>query len=316
MKRKINCTNANRISIVEFLKKNNIEPQKIAGNDFWFNSPLRSENQPSFKVNQVLNVWYDHGLGEGGTLVDLGTQMFNCSVKEFLSRIQNEHFSFQPPSPKETSIRPRGANCSVELIKVQELQNQNLKNYIKSRRISLQLAAKFLKEVHFKVKGNIYYALGFQNDSGGYELRNQYYPGTIAPKDITTIKNGNNTLAVFEGFFNFLSIFETKLIPIDSTDFLVLNSVSFMSRAEKHFHEYDTVHLFLDNDNGGDNATEHALKVVPDKVVDWRSHYAESNDLNQHLQDNQPGQHHLQQDAIIKSQVDNRKKSGGKGMQM
>ena len=32
-------------------------------------------------------------------------------------------------------------------------------------------------------------ALGFKNDSGGYELRNEFFKGSNSPKDVTTFKN-------------------------------------------------------------------------------------------------------------------------------
>jgi len=36
-------------------------------------------------------------------------------------------------------------------------------------------------------------------------LRNEYFKGSSSPKDVTLIENGAKTMAVFEGFFNFLS---------------------------------------------------------------------------------------------------------------
>ena len=48
-------------------------------------------------------------------------------------------------------------------------------------------------------------AIGFKNDSGGYELRNPYFKGSSSPKDITTFNNGAKEATVFEGFIDFLS---------------------------------------------------------------------------------------------------------------
>lgn len=47
--------------------------------------------------------------------------------------------------------------------------------------------------------------MGFKNDSEGYELRNEFFKGSSSPKDITSFKNEGKKVAVFEGFFDFLS---------------------------------------------------------------------------------------------------------------
>ena len=59
-----------QIDIVEYLEKIDYQPQKINNNDYWYKSPLREEKEASFKVNRRLNVWFDHGTGEGGNFID------------------------------------------------------------------------------------------------------------------------------------------------------------------------------------------------------------------------------------------------------
>ncbi len=59
-----------QLDIVEYLEKSGHSPDKIRGNDYWYLSPLRNEKEPSFKVNRKLNVWYDHGIGKGGNLMN------------------------------------------------------------------------------------------------------------------------------------------------------------------------------------------------------------------------------------------------------
>lgn len=40
----------------------------------------------------------------------------------------------------------------------------------------------------FSEQGKWYFAVGFANRSGGYEIRNKYLKGSISPKEITHIK--------------------------------------------------------------------------------------------------------------------------------
>jgi DNA primase len=57
------------------------------GTNYWYYSPFRNETQPSFKVNERLNVWYDHGMGEGGTILDLSAKLYQCSIHDFARRL-------------------------------------------------------------------------------------------------------------------------------------------------------------------------------------------------------------------------------------
>src|SRR5690606_8950178 len=84
----LSFSDAKRIPITEYLSRAGFEPARIRGNDYWYRSPFRSDHNPSFKVNVKLNVWYDHGTGEGGTLLDLGVKMHNCSLHEFVTRLE------------------------------------------------------------------------------------------------------------------------------------------------------------------------------------------------------------------------------------
>ena len=86
-------------------------------------------------------------------------------------------------------------------------------------------------EVHYLHKGRQYFAIGLKNDSGGWELRNEYYKNSSSPKDITHIKNGNEKLIVTEGMFDLLSILDSTKNLESEYDFLVLNSTAFLKKA-------------------------------------------------------------------------------------
>jgi hypothetical protein len=101
----LKCNQARQIPIVEYLAQCGINPEYIRGNNHWYLSPLREEKHASFKVDARLNAWYDHGLGEGGNLIDLGIRLHHCSVEEFLARLSAGSYalSFHQPSavPRE-----------------------------------------------------------------------------------------------------------------------------------------------------------------------------------------------------------------------
>jgi len=71
-------------------------------------------------------------------------------------------------------------------------------------------------------------ALGFKNDFGCYELHSEFFKGSNTPKDIPIFKIKGKKVAVFEGFFDFLSfigLLQNK--DVKGYSFCMLNSLSF-----------------------------------------------------------------------------------------
>lgn len=93
MKHKLTFNEAKQIPIVDYLDRFGIVPVKIRGNDYWYFSPFRDERTPSFKVNAKKNLWYDHGLGEGGSIIDLGARLHQCSLSQFLEDLSEGNIS-------------------------------------------------------------------------------------------------------------------------------------------------------------------------------------------------------------------------------
>lgn len=79
----------NRISIRDFLARRGIQPKYERNGYGMYLSPLRDEHTPSFKVDYVQNLWYDFGLGEGGTLLTLVMRLERCDSREAVRRLQN-----------------------------------------------------------------------------------------------------------------------------------------------------------------------------------------------------------------------------------
>ena len=105
--------------------------------------------------------------------------------------------------------------------------------YLRQRRIEKSIAGKYCYEVQFTNadKEKIYKAIGFKNNAGGYELRNEYFKGSSSPKYVTYLDNNSNNISVFEGFFDFLihQIIHQendRNTNCKKPNFLVLNSLS------------------------------------------------------------------------------------------
>lgn len=311
---KIKCEQANQIDLVDYLEKLGHTPQKIRNNDYWYLSPLREEKTASFKVNRAKNVWYDHGLGKGGNLVDFGKTYYHCTVKELLSKLGNEQEEIVPFHPQKNTIAGEKKDLykqagKITIVSSGEINHPTLRNYLNHRQIPLIIASQFCREVTFELYGKKHRAIGFQNPGGGYELRNHYFKGSSTPKEPRLIpQNNTKDLAVFEGFFSFLSYLALEYIrdrnivelPKLHADSLVLNSIAFFEKSRELMEKYATVHLFLDRDKMGMSRTLEALKWS-DKYKDQSKHYSKFKDLNE---------------CLIKSITHELKQSKSRGMRL
>jgi hypothetical protein len=269
---------AKNADMVNYLESLGFKPSKISRNDFWYISPFRDETSPSFKVNRNLNRWYDFGDGRGGNLIDFGILYHGCNVRDFLQKMSTS-FSFQQqnncPQKEDDDTK------KIKILNAKEITSLVLVRYLHNRRIPFNIATKFCKEIDYELYGRQYYAIGFKNNSGGFELRNEKFKASSSPKDITLIKNDADKVAVFEGFFNFLSyhaIHQKQERP--NTNFLILNSTSFFEKSLPLMQEYKRVHLYLDCDTTGQKCTQKAMAIDSEKFVDERSLYTNYKDLN------------------------------------
>ena len=183
------------------------------------------------------------------------------------------------------------ANETRKLISISGTLPPHLQEYLtKVRCIDLEKAKPFLKCISYEIRGRRYQAIGFANQSGGYELRdNGSFKGTIAPKDITLIFTDkqtehtiDNTLSVcvFEGFMDFLSFLSMK--EEIASHCLVMNSVSNVARTVRCLNDRHLTHIraFLDNDDAGRRAVQEFVKAGF-KVEDMSVHYKGFKDLNE-----------------------------------
>lgn len=265
--------------LVDLLSKLGYEPSKVIRDDYWYLSPLRVEKTPSFKVNRRLNVWYDHGTGQGGDLIDFGCLYNNCSVSDLLRKwegLPSPTFSFHPLIAGE---KKNIARDGVAVLGVRPIADHDLLRYLDSRAIPHSLAASYCKEVDFSLHNRQYRALGFHNNAGGYELRNADFKGCCAPKDITLIINEGRQLNLFEGFFSFLSYLACqKEVGTTGDDFLILNSLALSGKATDLTEKYYKISLYLDNDDAGRRAAR-SLKTS-DRISDCSSLYHGFKDIN------------------------------------
>ncbi|WP_422349525.1 toprim domain-containing protein [Flagellimonas sp.] len=258
-KERMDCERARTLCLITTLARAGHFPVRETEKEAWYLSPFRSETQASFKVNKKINRWYDHGEGIGGNTIDFVCQLNNCTVSEALKLLstQNPSFSFhQQPSIK----LPESGASKLKIIRTTKINHIALRQYLKSRHISLETAQKLCKEVHYRTKGKTYFAIGLENVAGGWELRNKYWKNSTSPKAISIFQSGHKKLIVTEGMFDILSLLELMPTIQNTCDILILNSTALVEKALAYLKDYDQINLFLDNDGTGKKKTELLLK--------------------------------------------------------
>ena len=267
-----------QIAITDYLQQQGYAPARVQGIHYWYYSPLRNESTPSFKVNTERNQWYDFGSGEHGDIIDLVCALHRCTISETIrllsgaKQVAHQEFSFGG----ERKISER----KLKILSAQPLSNPYLLHYLAARAIPLPVASAYCSEVLFQNMNRTYYAIGFANDAGGWEIRSPYFKGCIAPKAITTTSKGTDVLQIFEGFMDFLS-WQT-LNPSSTCDTIVLNSLALLPRIQEKIKGYKQVESFLDNDEAGRKSFEFLKQFCP-SIIDGSVRYRTHKDLNEWL---------------------------------
>lgn len=285
---------AKQIRIADYLQSLGYTPIKQQGNSLWYKSPLREETEASFKVNTELNQWYDFGIGKGGNIIALASELYRSDNVPYLLECIAKHTPYQHTAKHTPSSfgRQSVSEPMYRYLKVTELSSPALLSYLQERGINTELAKRECRELHYIYEGKPYFAIGFPNMAGGYEVRNRYFKGCVAPKNITHIRQQGEPRSMcylFEGFMDYLSFLTIRIrnnpqYPrLTTQDYVILNSVSNLANAVGVLANYTRIDCFLDNDTAGQTASEHLKARFGERLFDKSIYYSEYKDLNDYL---------------------------------
>jgi hypothetical protein len=276
----------NEISIKQYWAKMNIHPVKNYGYYGMYHCPFRNDSNASFKVDYNRNIWYDFGTNEGGTMVDLVMKMENCSFHEAAIKLEKEYainpdsFSFHGKSVFDET---KNDVPEITIQNIIPIIHPKLIVWVQERKINLDLANRYCKEIHYQNQGKNYFSIGFRNDKGGYELSSPPdFKSCISPKGITTIRNNSDTCLVFEGFWDFLSYLAIQKVEKSKHDIAILNSVANVKKSMDFLKAHKEIYTYLDNDEAGRKATK-LIQSANSTVYNRSTKYAEYKDLNDYL---------------------------------
>ncbi|MEZ2334731.1 hypothetical protein AB6735_03815 [Mucilaginibacter sp. RCC_168] len=273
-------------SLVDFLANLGYQPVKKYGREKLYISMLReNDTKPSLSVNDELGVWFDHGTRKGGNIVDLGLAMWShLSFGEVIQKIHSVcNLSVADKKPTRPRISVKVPNYVV--VETKPIgTHSTISEYLKSRRIFDQ-AKDILLEIYYYVKDQKgeqkhFYAAGWKNEKGSWEVRNKYFKGCLGNKAISFIHRDLKKAVVFEGFINYLSWKCEN--PLADHSVIVLNTIALLSEGIEKAKAFSCLEIYFDRDLSGLTASKEFIKALP-YATDRSNAFEGFNDYNDKL---------------------------------
>ena len=267
-------------------------------------SPFRSERTSSFHILPHGYAWTDFGDGSRGGVVELVMRLESCEREAAIEKLREIRAD---KSVSQHIQRPFGQSkparqASFKVISISQLQDEDLLSYTHSRGISEATIRRFCSEVAIRTGGKVKTYIGFLNNDEGFVLRSpekgksgkrctNSAPTYLNVDGVNCAEPSSDSVAVFEGFFDFLSYMEltSDRLSHPKQDICVLNSVVNAQTAADFIRSHQTIHLYLDNDEAGRKTSaaikEYVIEANQEATItDHSEEYRGFNDLNEWLQ--------------------------------
>ena len=263
-------------------------------------SPFRDERTPSFHILAGGYGWVDFGDGTKGGVIDLVMRLEHCDrtfAVRRLAEMRNGGRLFVPSGQQASRLACLRAPA-LKVVSSSYVSDCTLLRYASGRGISEDVLRMYCREVAVRTgrSGSVRSYIGFPNNGDGHVLRSAVSgpggkrctnsaPTYLAPDGMITAGPADWAVAVFEGFFDFLSFIERRRTDhgiIPGCDICVMNSVANLKRSLDFILGHRRIDLFLDNDKAGRDTSETIIKAAPGiDVMDHSGEYAGYGDLNE-----------------------------------
>ena len=293
----MNCAQAKTIPISTLLASMGMMPVRTDSRGMYYRSPWSAsgDRHPSLQVSPDGHAFHDWSCGRHGSIIDMAMLLAGTtSVSDALTLIDRAVHIVIPPQTtrisSDAAAHKKKKEPGLVITGVYPLRSRTLLGYLWGRGIHREIAAEYCSEVYYYMKDRPdrrFYAVGWRNDSGGYELRNAIIKLAAAPKDITTVNDLSSCpFYVFEGFVDYLSAIQLGIVNPERSNAIVMNSTAMIRRAIDALAVSGPAEIIclLDSDDAGHMATELILEAFP-RAIDCSSFYGQLKykDVNEYL---------------------------------
>ncbi|QEM07840.1 hypothetical protein DIU31_031675 [Mucilaginibacter rubeus] len=262
-----------QVSLTGLLARLGYQPAHNSGREILYRNVLHEDGKkPSLCVNDNLGMWYDHGTGKGGNVIDFGLAFWpGLEIKEVCGKL---HEIMEQAIPAAVSIlKPSRRKRHKTLIqpyyrvdKVCDLgKTPSIRLFLEKRGI-WEEAQGILQEVHYhsvhaKLQPRQFFAAGHRNDSGSWQVRNKYFKGCLGNKGLTLLTGDSRRLCVFKDIFDYLSWKHDHPELPDSA--LIINSYSLLAAAIKTAMRYPAISVYFDHTPEGHQSLRQFITELP-----------------------------------------------------
>ncbi len=175
------------IALADFLARLGHEPVRRSGNELWYRAPYRNERTPSFRVNVAKQLWYDFGTGKGGDIFTLAGEFIRSG--DFMEQVkfiaETANMPMPVPEVSRPTFQPKPSEPAFEGVEAAPLFHSLLTDYLAERGIPYGIAFRYCCRLNYGARGKRYFAVGFPNVAGGYEIRSRFFKGCVPPKSVS-----------------------------------------------------------------------------------------------------------------------------------
>jgi hypothetical protein len=252
-------------------------PAKINGNEHLYYNVMKSaDSRSTFVVNEHLNIWYDRLTSKSGNVIDFcmayWPELDPVEVSEKLEQIAKLLKNSLKIPPTKNGRRKRLA-IKVPFYHIEETRpvgcNTEITDYLHLQGI-WEISIGHLKEVYYYVidekgKRKDFFAAGWQNENGGWEVRGRNFSGCLGKKGMTFIPGSEKSLVLFEEYLDYLYWKYANRQPGPSI--LVLNSPEFLDAGKKRAARFGDVAVYLGKKYLDEEILSAIEKSDPQKIV-------------------------------------------------
>jgi hypothetical protein len=230
---------------------------KLRAGRLWYCSPYRNENSPSFALSRDRMAWYDHGVGEGGNIIDLAMRLAQtddvATSLRYIETSMGSGYIIQPPRVEFKKMEPEEPHYEIVECAPFEMYDYWGKltphtKYLASRGIDVAFVSPYLNAIKFKVKNDVKKGVkdGFamKNLSGGFETRSDlfrmgYLKTTVGEKDISVIEAKDSSMGAGDAHKKHWHVFYSMM---DFLTFLSVDSTLTNKRPAMGEYNYMVIH--------------------------------------------------------------------------
>lgn len=288
----MDIADAKKIELIALLSNLGFEPKHYQ-TEFvaWYLSPFREEKTASFKVDTRTNTWHDFGTGTGGDTLNFVRDYHKTDTSTALQILSTKGIGYRSSFSRLERYPVNEEKSQIKIYQELEIKRYELLKYLEFRCIPLNVARLYCKEIHYTCHGKNFVAIGFKNDSGGYELRHPKFKGKSCDSISTIVVPGSSQLNIFEGFFDFLAALTHFNVNRPANTTVILNSTNKtafrnLEKLGALLSDYTQVNLYMDNDPismAGQSAVSKIERLHPN-VKDYSGIYKGYKDFNEFIQ--------------------------------